>query len=256
MNHINQATGIVLAGGLGLRARSETNAAPKQLQLINGRPLMDYTLGNVMAADSVTDLIVVANRDLWSAIEQLPILSEAIKPWSITEAGSSGFMSRKRGLFAARERADYVAFVDAVRPTVSSRSIDSVVAAAEPGLPAIAVVEFRETPILVSSNSMFHEVPLRSTIVIGTAPQVASVELLLELFNEKELTGNENDIAEMLCRTNRPFRTVLVDDYNLKVTVQDDFHLASAILGASVDRAPKSLDDRTADDKETLLPHP
>jgi bifunctional UDP-N-acetylglucosamine pyrophosphorylase/glucosamine-1-phosphate N-acetyltransferase len=71
---------VILAAGLGTRLRPYTNATPKPLLAIRGRPILDWTLG---ALPPVVDRVVVVVNYLADLIEDFLHTQEHVKRWDV-----------------------------------------------------------------------------------------------------------------------------------------------------------------------------
>lgn len=109
---------IVMSGGVGSRFGA---AIPKQYNLIAGRPVIDYVLDAVEAAEKVDKIVIVMD-------EQWINYSEKVKKgrYDIAPNGSSRIASMYNGLKLIKERyaCNKVVIVDAVAPFVYGQLID------------------------------------------------------------------------------------------------------------------------------------
>lgn len=109
---------IVMSGGIGARFGA---AIPKQYNLIDGRPVIDYVLDAVEAAQTVDRIVIVMD-------EQWINYSEKVKKgqYDIAPNGTSRIESMYNGLKLIKERyaCDKVIIVDAVAPFIYGQLID------------------------------------------------------------------------------------------------------------------------------------
>ena len=75
---------ILLAAGLGTRLRPHTLTTPKPLLLVQGRPILDWTLGALPAS---VDRVIVVVHYLAEQVEQFLRAQTHFKEWSIVPQG-------------------------------------------------------------------------------------------------------------------------------------------------------------------------
>ncbi|MEO0652455.1 MAG: 2-C-methyl-D-erythritol 4-phosphate cytidylyltransferase, partial [Planctomycetota bacterium] len=115
---------VVVAAGRSERMRAGAEGVRKPLLDLGGQPLVRRTVGALLAAASVREVVVVAHADdqdaFGAALEGLPGLS-AILPGGAERADSVAL-----GVAACSPDAQVIAIHDGARPFVAAERVDAV----------------------------------------------------------------------------------------------------------------------------------
>src|SRR5476649_1821440 len=106
---------IIVAGGTGSRMKRKT---PKQLELLNHKPVIVYSIEKFLAFNSATQIIVVMHpdyRETFISIQNYFKMNEII----LVDGGETRFQSVKNGLEKVNAETKIIAIHDAARPLVS-----------------------------------------------------------------------------------------------------------------------------------------
>lgn len=221
---------IIPAAGAGRRFLGRTK---KPFALLNGTPLLAYTLSALEQSPAIRWIILVVHP------RALPSAAALLKRYRITKAlapcagGASRAESVARGFAALPPEAGWVLIHDGARPCVSRRLIRDVVRAGRRsgavacGLPASltvkAVDEHRQVRLTLD----------RERLWFVQTPQVFRREWFAQSLtrDSRELAQFPDDAA-LLESAGFCVRMVHGDPWNLKVTTKEDALLAAAILAA------------------------
>ena len=170
---------------------------------------------------------------------------------TIVTGGAERFESVANALAQIPDDIGFVAIHDAVRPLLSSRSIDEVFAAAvEHGAAMLAVPVADTLKRVDSSTSRIVETGPRAGLWAAQTPQVFRRDWLLKAYAERgEFGGTITDDAQLVEALGHPVFAVPGSPVNFKITTRADFALAEQILKAR--RAESEPDARGTFDDDT-----
>ena len=179
--------------------------------------------------DVVQTLIVVAPEDLEFFKEKFQA-NLAFMAVEIVAGGKERADSVKNALARVRADVDFVAVHDAARPLLVRKWIDTVFVAAEDHGAAIPAVPISST-IKRVENQRIGETVSRRNLWAAQTPQVFRRQLLLDAYAQWD--GSEaTDEAQLVERLGHPVAIVEGSPMNIKITTQEDFKMAEALLGA------------------------
>lgn len=214
---------VIVAGGTGLRMGS---VLPKQFLLINGKPVLYYTIQAFLKAYEDIQIILVLPIDFienGNEIIDAYFNSEKIK---ITTGGDTRFQSVKNGLQLIEE--DSIIFVhDGVRCVTS---IDLIKRCYEEALvtgAAIPVVKSRDSIRVIDEegvNSLD-----RSKVMLVQTPQTFHSKILLPAF-QIGYKSRFTDEATVVEAYGIKLTMVDGDEENIKITHSMDLWFAEQIL--------------------------
>ena len=216
-------TTIIVAGGSGTRMGGPI---PKQFMLLNGRPLLCWTIEAFHRFDRGMAIIVVLPENQIPLWKSLCIGHHFHVPHETTAGGEERFHSVQNGL-ALVKHDGLVAVHDGVRPLVSEELIDRCFRAAEQYGAGIPVVPINSSVREVEGDKSY---PVdRSTLRAVQTPQCFRAELLRRGF---ELTYDDafTDEASLMERLDVEVHLVEGDERNIKVTTQVDLLVVVALL--------------------------
>ena len=80
---------LILAAGYGTRLRPYTDRTAKPLLPIAGRPLIDYCIDWVVAADAVDEILIVSNQHYWEGFQEWQAATPSPLPVTLINDGST-----------------------------------------------------------------------------------------------------------------------------------------------------------------------
>ncbi|MBL8851673.1 MAG: 2-C-methyl-D-erythritol 4-phosphate cytidylyltransferase [Planctomycetaceae bacterium] len=220
----------VIIPAAGQSSRFGDSRRKKPFIELKGRPVW------VRAAEVFTNrndvkqvLIVVSPEDMEFFKEKFqPNL--AFMAVEIVPGGKQRAESVRNALARVKADIDYVAVHDAARPLIVNPWIDKVFAAAEQSGAAILATPISSTIKRVDNIRIVETVP-RDRLWAAQTPQVFKRQLLLDAYARWD--GSEaTDEANLVERIGHPVTIVEGSPMNLKITTQEDFKMAEALLGA------------------------
>ena len=219
-------TAIILAGGNGARMNSAT---PKQFLLLDGKPVLYYTLKTFLEVYDDLRIILVLPQ---SFIDLGKEVIDAYFDYSriqITSGGETRFHSVKNGLRMIEE--ECIVFVhDAVRCLVSIDLIQRCYQNTLEMGSAIPVIRSRDSVRILDEEQNDNAELDRNRIVLVQTPQTFHSKILIPAFNidYKEKFTDEATVLEAF-----GLKVSLIDgeEDNIKITRPHDLKIATALLG-------------------------
>ena len=213
---------IIAAGGRGLRFGG---AAPKQLLLLGGEPILKRSVDAYRRCELVSDLVVALPSDL--ARTPPAYLFSGPKPITIVEGGERRRDSVARAFARVSAGAEIVVIHDAARPLVTDAVIQRTVAAAAECGAAIAALRAQDTVKRAGSGGAITATLPRDEIFLAQTPQAFRIGILKEAL---EIGGDATDEAMLAEQAGHVVRVVDGDARNLKITTPDDLAAAERLL--------------------------
>jgi len=213
---------IIVAGGSGTRMKA---SVPKQFLLVDGRPILMYTIEKFQAAMPELFLIVVLPAEHLITWKALCSEHRFEVPHQVVLGGETRFHSVKNGLSVVK--GGLVAVHDGVRPLVSKETIHRCFEEASRAGAAIPVVPSSESVRIVANFSS--KALDRSTIRMVQTPQCFRYEWMKEAFDQ-EFKESFTDCASVLEAAGFSVSLVEGNPENIKITHPADLALASWVI--------------------------
>ena len=215
---------VIVAGGTGVRMNSQT---PKQFMLLNGKPILYYTLETFLSAYEDMEIILVLPLDYVAAGQEIIDAFFDYKKIRITEGGRTRFHSVQNGLKLVDEES--IVFVhDAVRCLLSTSLIHNCYEAVLTYGSAIPVIDSKDSLRLLTEEG--NEALERDFVKLVQTPQAFYSKILLPAFNidYKDKYTDEATVVEAF-----GLKVYLVEgeEQNIKITNSHDLFLAEKLLG-------------------------
>lgn len=192
---------------------------------LDGLPVLRRTLEAFLAADSITEVVIVCPEERWELLgrEKYP------KPVMRVDGGKDRQDSVAAGL--ARISSAYVAVHDGARPLISPADIDRCVAAAAEHRAVALARRVTETLKRADAEAFSAEAVSREQLWFMETPQVFEVSLLLEAYAAVTARGLAiTDEVSALEAIGAKVKFVESTRPNLKITTPADLALAEALL--------------------------
>jgi len=229
MSHISNLTSqistyaIIVAGGSGTRMQS---VVPKQFLLLNGRPLMMYTIEVFGRSAFKPEIIVVMHPNFHTYWRELCVEHHFTTPHTLTAGGETRFHSVKKGMELVADDS-LVAVQDAVRPLVSVEIIDRAYSEANKYGNAVVAVKSRDS--VRSMRNGRTESLLRDEIYLVQTPQTFKTNLLKKAYlqNFNDAFTDDASVAEK----DGALIHICEGDYqNIKITYPEDIAIGELLL--------------------------
>ena len=227
---------LIFAGGTGTRVNSKTR--PKQFLELNGKPIIIHTLEYFEDAPSVDAICVVCLEGWIQYFRDLVKKYNLQKIRWVVPGGTSGQDSIFKGLCAVYEDEtvpkDAVMLMhDGVRPLISVKTVEDVIACARENGNAVTVTSAYETIITVDENENVSDVVDRKRAKLARAPQAFHLN---DIYSAHIRAKAENfdaiDSATLMRHFGHKLYTVEGPVENIKITSPSDFYIFRAIYEA------------------------
>lgn len=218
---------IIIAGGTGNRMGNEV---PKQFMLLNGKPVLMYSIEQFYKHDKDTKIIVVLHPSYLSMWVQLCNRHSFLIAHKIVKGGETRYQSVKNGLDTINGEG-LVAVHDAARPLASVRLIDACFAAAINKGSAIPGIPVNETVRMIKGDAI--ELINRNNLRIIQTPQVFQTDILREAYKQPYREDFTDD-ASLLEAMGVPINLVAGEPGNIKITLPADLEIASLLLKIAI----------------------
>ncbi|NCI50872.1 2-C-methyl-D-erythritol 4-phosphate cytidylyltransferase [Sediminibacterium roseum] len=214
---------VIVAGGSGQRMGVAT---PKQFLLLNGKPLLWYSVRAFLSSFDDISIILVLPSNNRAEGESIVAGLDAAARVTITEGGATRFHSVQNGLALVKEPS--VVFVhDGVRCLVTSALINRCYNQALEKGSAIPAVAATDSIRIVDGDN--HTVANRSYVRIIQTPQTFRSEIILPAY---DTPYNDSFTDEATVAEAAGHKVFLVDGEheNIKITRPVDLLVAERIL--------------------------
>ncbi|TVR71325.1 MAG: 2-C-methyl-D-erythritol 4-phosphate cytidylyltransferase [Sphaerobacteraceae bacterium] len=210
------------------RARRFGNADKTVIE-IAGKPLLTWTIEALIAADALSEIVIVDNEDNQQAIAEIIAGIDAPIPVSATRGGAARMDSVRAGVDALTPECALVLIHDAARPLVTPELVRSSIAAADLLGAVISATPVTDT-IKCVDGDLVSETVDRNLLVSVQTPQVFRREWLLNAYQQWPSDREATDEASILESAGYDVRTIPGAPENLKVTTAIDAIVAEALL--------------------------
>ncbi len=229
---------ILPAAGLGTRmgkgSAEKTGTSRKQFMLLEGSPILTYTVRKFAASPRVAEIVVAVRAEDLEWVGDMLAGEFPRDRVRVVEGGNSRQQSVENALRTLKPDTDLVAVHDAVRPFIDLETIHAVFdEAAETGAAIVAVPAVDTVKQVVRGTS---HVRVRSTLpreklVMAQTPQVFRYEVIQKAFQSAMLDGfTGTDESSLVERMDVEVSVVPGSDRNIKITKPGDMHLARLFL--------------------------
>jgi 2-C-methyl-D-erythritol 4-phosphate cytidylyltransferase len=222
-----KVTAIIAAAGAGRRMKTDR---PKQLLVLNGSPILIYTIRKFDMCRLVDNVIVAAPRESVEEVRRLVAGAGFSKPVSVVQGGARRQDSVAIALQHLSPDTTIVAVHDAVRPFVGVGEIEAAIREAEKSGAAVLAVPIVDT-IKQIRRDVIDSTLTREHLVLAQTPQVFRVEVLREAFERARRDDYYGtDESSLVERLGHSVSIVRGSERNIKITRPSDLTLARAFL--------------------------
>lgn len=235
--------GAILAGGTG--SRMGLTNMPKQFLELGDKPIIIHTLQKFLL-NLKFDVMYLGVHENWTGY-----MEDLIEKYIVDEENKnrikiiSGGADRNSTIMNIVEdieknyiltNEDIIVTHDAVRPFITSRILEENIeislkyGACDTVIPAI------DTIVVSENNEIIKEIPNRQYMYQGQTPQSFKILELKNLYNE--LSKEEKEILTDACKIfvikGKEVHLVRGEISNLKITTQEDYKIAQAMIGVKL----------------------
>ena len=227
---------IVIAGGVGSRMGANV---PKQFVLVEGKPVLFYTL-EAFERHPLVDAIELVLIEGWEKdVERWKEQYGISKLKWIVKGGTSGQESIRNGVYGLEDKCaadDIVIIHDGIRPLVQPDVLDDVVAKARQFGTGVTSMPYNEQIFLVDEKdpTITRKYIPRETLRRVATPQAYKFGLLdqayHEAFEKKIGIYGSSYTNTMMTELGHELHFAAGSDKNLKLTTQGDLEIFKAYL--------------------------
>ena len=222
---------LLPAAGRGLRMGG---SVPKQFLSLGGEPLIIQSLRMLQAA-SVVDQIILAvpPADVEYCEREIVLRQRFTKVTGVVAGGAERQDSVRYALAQVPSSTDIVLIHDAVRPFVTLRMIDEVVAAARKDGAAITALPMRDTVKQVRTDGTIERTVDRAPLWLAQTPQAFRRDWIETAHRKAHAEGvRATDDASLVEWLGYLVTVVEGSGENIKVTRPEDLVIGEAILAS------------------------
>jgi len=214
---------VVVAGGNGSRMKSNL---PKQFLLLNGKPILFYTLNTFLKSFDDLHIILVLPEEFIAAGQEIIDAFFDYNRIQIAIGGRTRFHSVQNGLQLIKEEA--IIFVhDGVRCLISTTLIQHCYQAALENGTAIPVMSSKDSIRLTTADS--NEAIDRERIKLVQTPQTFHSKILLPAFNI-DFKDKFTDEASVVEAFGIKVSLIEGEETNIKITTPFDLLIAEQLV--------------------------
>lgn len=220
----NRVTVILLAGGCGTRMQA---SMPKQLLLLGGKRVIDYSLEVFSSLEEVVEIIVVCEsryRDLIQTQKYPP-------PIHFASAGERRQDSVISGVMAANPSSTLYCIHDAARPFPDPERVKEAIQTAENVGAALLATPVTNTIKMADDEGMIDHTPNRKLLWNAQTPQILRSTVMqrgiAEIQKHNITITDDVSLAEIV---GLPVKIVEGNPDNIKLTTPEDFSYAEFLL--------------------------
>ena len=208
---------------------------PKQFQLICGRPLLAWTVGQFEEAESVDVIVLVAAED-----QMVRVTREVVDPYGFHKVtkvicgGATRQESVRLGLESLSPPPGLVAIHDGARPLVSPVDIDNVIGVAAAQGSAMLAAKVSDTVKQVDNDHVSSTLD-RELLYLAQTPQVFRYDQILSAHRDASKNGFATDDAFLMESKGIKVRVVQPIHPNFKITTREDLIVAEALIRGKSD---------------------
>ena len=214
---------VIVAGGTGSRMN---NTTPKQFLLLQGKPVLYYTIHSFLKAYDDLQIILVLPEEHVAAGQEIIDAFFDYNRIQITIGGRTRFHSVQNGLQLVQEEG--IVFIhDAVRCLVSTGLIHRCFEGALETGSAIPVIDCKDSVRLITEDG--NEALERSNIKLVQTPQTFHSKILLPAY-QIDYKDKFTDEATVVEAFGLKVQLVAGEENNFKITRPVDLAMAEHLL--------------------------
>lgn len=204
---------------------------PKQFLALGGQPLILHSLRVLQASPRIDEIILaVPPSEMEYVLSQVVTAHGFTKVHKVVPGGQERQDSVRHALEAVDEAVDIVLIHDAVRPFVTERMVEDVVAAARTRGAAIIALPMKDTVKQVGADRVIERTIDRRPLWLAQTPQAFRRDWLLAAHRKAHAEGvHATDDAYLVEWAGHPVSVVEGSGENIKVTRPEDMIIGEAI---------------------------
>ncbi len=219
---------VIPAAGLGKRMRADRN---KQYLVLQGKPILAYTIDMFHKQRAITEIIVVATADEVDFCERQVVEKYGFtKVKKVIAGGATREHSVYEGLKEVSKEAQYVVIHDGVRPFIRQEMLE-VFLEKMMFYDALVMAVPEKNTIARVTNGRIKERLVRDDVWEMQTPQAFKKGLIMKAFDaQKERLAEFTDDASVVSAEGIEVCVFAGEYLNIKITTPEDLLLGDAIL--------------------------
>jgi 2-C-methyl-D-erythritol 4-phosphate cytidylyltransferase len=211
-------------------------SVPKQFLSLDGEPLIIRSLRTLQAAPVVDQIILaVPSADIEYCEKEIVLQYRFTKVTKVVAGGAERQDSVRQALAQIPSDTDIVLIHDAVRPFMTQRMIDEVVAAARKEGAAIIALPMRDTVKQVRPDRVIERTVDRTSLWLAQTPQAFRRDWIEIAHRKAHAEGVQaTDDAFLVEWLGHSVVVVEGSGENIKVTRPEDLVIGEAILASRI----------------------
>lgn len=217
-------TAIVLAAGNSIRYGKNRN---KNFDIINGNPVLMYSLKAFDKNKYVDDIVVVVKREEIEKVKEIISESDISKNIKIVLGGNN----RKDSVYNAIKSidSDIVIIQDGARPLIKQKYINECIENMNDYKGVAVGVKSKDTVKMIDNENVVINTTNRESTYLIQTPQCFRRNILVDM-HEKYKSINVTDDCELLEKDNYKIKVLDGDYTNIKITTYDDLNIVKMFL--------------------------
>ena len=222
-----KTTAIIVAAGNSTRM----GKGCKQLILLQGKPVLFYTLSAFEQARLIDESILVCRKQEEEAFLRLIDEYRFTKVKALAPGGATRQASVASGISVASKETEYFAIHDGARCLITPQIIDAVVRDAFLYKASSVGMPVKDTIKVVSADGFVESTPNRKNLWAVQTPQVFERTSYLSALHRAEEEGKDyTDDCQLIEQNGGRVHMCMGSYQNIKITTADDITLAKSIL--------------------------
>jgi 2-C-methyl-D-erythritol 4-phosphate cytidylyltransferase len=224
---------VILAGGSGLRMGLDL---PKQFLKVAGKAVLEHTVDAFQNHTKIDEIVIVSNQSFIHLVENYVLANNWPKVKKILNGGTERYDSSLSAINAYSDEEDInLIFHDAVRPLVSDRIIDDVIASLNVYEAVDTAVDASDTIIQVDNETnIISMIPKRSVLRRGQTPQGFKLQTIkgayeVALKDPKFIATDDCGVISKYL-PDVPIYVVKGEEANFKLTYKEDIFLLDKLF--------------------------
>ena len=222
---------LIVAAGIG--SRMDNADKPKQFLLVEGKPLIIYTVKAFQENADIDRIIIVTSSDYKKQLSDWCEQYGLSKVIDIVLGGDTRQASVYNGLKAIKELGakddDIVLIHDGARPLVTQDIISNNIKACKNFDAVDTVIKASDTILVSPDGETISNIPNRNELFQSQTPQTFKFGLVLKA-HENAKDNKATDDAKLVLSMGKTVRLVQGNKQNFKVTTPEDLKLLSVLL--------------------------
>ena len=218
---------VLVAAGSGTRLKA---AKPKALVLLNGKPLVWYSIQTFERSRLISGVILVGHPDHLTSFRRIVQKGRFKKVCAITPGGETRSDSVSRGLCCVDKDTEVVMVHDAARPLVTEKMISDSLGMMATHEAVIVAVPVKATIKKADPKNLFvTETLARNTLWEVQTPQTFR-RSVLDKAHKAKLCCDPTDDAMLVEKMGVKVKIVPGDYKNIKITTAEDLALIKLLM--------------------------